>query len=785
MNEATMMDIGHTQEDYFGTQLEPLNGDDSSIELSHQQYWGLLQCKANDNLRSNNIIEKQEYLEYRIKDGFKDTYCIGRDTNRCDIVVADNRVSSIHCKIYCDYSDISKVKIFIQDSSANGIYINNANYHYKGQSIELKSGDVIYLVHPKNSSNIASSNSSLATQFTFINNIERLLDNRERRPNLSLQPVETRVNNFRRRVEDYYIIGDRLGSGVSGEVRICMNKVDGLKFAAKIIDFKKFLLTPGLSPEEIYKEAEMLRELDHPNIIKVKDTFETDHGICIILELVYGGDLFDRIIERKVYSEDNSRIVIKNILTAVEYLHSKGIVHRDLKPENILLSTSESDTDIKITDFGLAKHTNAEGLKSFVGTPFYFAPEVLRRKDTIMGTGRYGQSADMWSIGVILFILLSGVFPFDEENLYDQIGKAKYSFEGSQWRNISDNAKDFIKRLMTLRPDKRISVSEALRHPWIVGNSLESVDHSTNISSSSSMASGSVPSRNESSSKTVSRRRSMKPPTSTPSVKKKKGIAIDVTNLNCSFLLSVHSRRNTIERDQVSLLASNMDETYLSQSNSQRHSFHSLRGSMEDMNISQNQIELQPKESLYKAVMSNVPGGASSKVTAVIPQNIPTSSPKQKRKQREVKSPKEKKTRSNKKQKVTIQESSVPNTSQVIHRKYSNKSIDVATCKELSDDEIEDFASDSENIPVLKEKVIELVISNRNTSDNLQNSNEGVESSISKTCEHMNDSTETKKIENEINGNNNVLSSTSKRKASSARKLRVPVKCLKHLFKKR
>ena len=151
-----------------------------------------------------------------------------------------------------------------------------------------------------------------------------------------------------------------------------------------------------------------MRGLVHPNIIRIKDTFETDHVIFIVMELVRGGDLFDRIVEKGKYGEEAARIVMQKLLSAVQYLHENNIIHRDLKPENVLLVSPHNDTDVKLTDFGLAKKASQEGLKTFCGTPQYFAPEVLKRKKSVSGSGRYGTSADMWSLGVVLYILLSG-----------------------------------------------------------------------------------------------------------------------------------------------------------------------------------------------------------------------------------------------------------------------------------------------------------------------------------------------------------------------------------------
>ena len=222
-------------------------------------------------------------------------------------------------------------------------------------------------------------------------------------------------------------------------------------------------MNPGLSSKEIREEAVMMLSLDHPNIIRIKDTYESEHWIFIVMEYIRGGDLFDRIIERGRYTEANARSVMLQILDAVNYLHSKDICHRDLKPENILLMSKESDCEIKITDFGLAKRTNQEGLKTFCGTPQYFAPEVLKRRGNSVSGYRYGMKADMWSLGVVLYILLSGQFPFEEESLFDQIEHAQYSFTGPEWMGVSKEAMHFIRSLMTLRPDQRLSTKDALK----------------------------------------------------------------------------------------------------------------------------------------------------------------------------------------------------------------------------------------------------------------------------------------------------------------------------------
>jgi serine/threonine protein kinase len=430
--------------------------------------WGVLRRRGGN--------QEEFKMLHRMKDGKRDTYVLGRNVASCDITSAHKSVSSTHCRIYCDYTQ-ARLRVFLEDSSGNGTFVNDSLTRLtRGERMELKSGDEIFLINPrilqsKSSSNDAhgdhpkkgAHNDVGSTSFTFVNIRERVAATREK----SRAPSHSQLAPCSRHVEDVYVIGDQIGSGMCGIVHLCIERATGLHCAVKIIDTKKFALSPGLTPADLREEAAMMMTLDHPNIIRIKDTFETDNIIFIVMELVRGGDLFDRIVEKGKYKEDEAREVMQKVLSAVKYLHSKDIIHRDLKPENILLMEPNNDTEVKITDFGLAKRTNQEGLKTFCGTPQYFAPEVLKRKNTVKGLGSYGTAADMWSLGVVLFILLSGAFPFDDDNLLEQIQNAHYSLAGAEWSSISDTAKHFVRSMMTLRPDQRLTVEQALEHPWM------------------------------------------------------------------------------------------------------------------------------------------------------------------------------------------------------------------------------------------------------------------------------------------------------------------------------
>jgi calcium/calmodulin-dependent protein kinase I len=191
----------------------------------------------------------------------------------------------------------------------------------------------------------------------------------------------------------------------------------------------------------------------------------------MVLELLTGGELFDRIVAKGSFSEKEASELMKSITSAVTYLHSIAVVHRDLKPENLIYQSPKPDSPIKITDFGLAKY-RADGGKSQMttacGTPGYVAPEVLKNEP-------YGKEVDMWSLGVILYILLCGFPPFYHENtqqLYKQIKKGEYDFPDPYWTDISDSAKSLVRGLLTVDPKKRMTGKQVLAHPWITGENV-------------------------------------------------------------------------------------------------------------------------------------------------------------------------------------------------------------------------------------------------------------------------------------------------------------------------
>lgn len=283
-------------------------------------------------------------------------------------------------------------------------------------------------------------------------------------------------------IEDKYNLHGLLGTGAFSEVRLAESKENpGEHFAVKIID-KKALKG---KEESLENEIKVLRRfsanqneaekslgprLTHPNIVQLLETYEDKNKVYLVMELVTGGELFDRIVEKGSYTEKDASHLVRQILEAVDYMHEQGVVHRDLKPENLLYYSPDDDSKIMISDFGLSKMEDSGIMATACGTPGYVAPEVLAQKP-------YGKAVDVWSIGVISYILLCGYPPFYDENdanLFAQILKGEFDFDSPYWDEISDSAKHFIKNLMCVSVEKRYTCKQALAHPWISGNAASS-----------------------------------------------------------------------------------------------------------------------------------------------------------------------------------------------------------------------------------------------------------------------------------------------------------------------
>lgn len=219
-------------------------------------------------------------------------------------------------------------------------------------------------------------------------------------------------------------------------------------------------------------EIGILKNLIHPNIVRLYEVYESKSTIVLVTELFDGKELFDEIIVREHFAEDDAAKVLQQLLQTIAYCHSQDIAHRDIKPENILIDTSQHD-EIKLIDFGTSHHflKNDHTMHQQYGTPFYVAPEVLK--------GTYTEKVDIWSIGVLLFILLSGRPPFNggtNEQILDKVQKGKWSFSNKIWDSVSAEAKDLIEKLLAFNPDKRLSAMDALKHPWFELHTVKKLD---------------------------------------------------------------------------------------------------------------------------------------------------------------------------------------------------------------------------------------------------------------------------------------------------------------------
>ncbi|XP_061428766.1 calcium/calmodulin-dependent protein kinase type 1-like [Lethenteron reissneri] len=264
-------------------------------------------------------------------------------------------------------------------------------------------------------------------------------------------------------IKGLFLFRDVLGTGAFSEVVLAEERSTGRHVAIKCI--AKTALRG--KDNTVENEVSVLSRIKHENIIALEDIYETDSHLYLIMQLVSGGELFDRIVERGFYTERDASALIRQVLRAVSHLHGQGVVHRDLKPENLLYYNAEDDSKIMISDFGLSK-VEAPGsvMSTACGTPGYVAPEVLAQKP-------YTRAVDCWSIGVISYILLCGYPPFYDEvdsRLFDQILKAEYEFDSPYWDDISDSAKDFIRHLMEKDVAERFTCEQALQHPWIAGD---------------------------------------------------------------------------------------------------------------------------------------------------------------------------------------------------------------------------------------------------------------------------------------------------------------------------
>ncbi|TPX18215.1 uncharacterized protein E0L32_002724 [Thyridium curvatum] len=276
-----------------------------------------------------------------------------------------------------------------------------------------------------------------------------------------------------------YKVGKTLGAGSYSVVKECVHIDTGRYYAAKVINKR---LMAGRE-HMVRNEIAVLKKVSmgHQNILTLVDYFETMNNLYLVTDLALGGELFDRICRKGSYFESDAADLVRATLSAVAYLHDHGIVHRDLKPENLLFRTPEDNADLLIADFGLSRIMDEEQfhvLTTTCGTPGYMAPEIFKRSG-------HGKPVDIWALGVITYFLLCGYTPFDRDSDFEEmqaILKADYSFNPIEyWRGVSDHAKEFIRRCLTIDPAKRMTAHEALQHPFVAGFAREGGEKGANL----------------------------------------------------------------------------------------------------------------------------------------------------------------------------------------------------------------------------------------------------------------------------------------------------------------
>ncbi|KAM6596003.1 hypothetical protein CsatA_006527 [Cannabis sativa] len=263
-------------------------------------------------------------------------------------------------------------------------------------------------------------------------------------------------------VRSTYNIGKELGRGQFGVTHLCTHKVSGEQFACKTIAKRKLVNKEDV--EDVRREVQIMHHLTgQPNIVELKGAYEDKHSVHLVMELCAGGELFDRIIAKGHYTERAAASLLRTIVQIVHTCHSMGVIHRDLKPENFLLLNKDENSPLKATDFGLSVfYKQGEVFKDIVGSAYYIAPEVLKR--------RYGPEVDIWSVGVMLYILLCGVPPFwaeSEHGIFNAILRGHIDFTSDPWPSISTGAKDLVRKMLHSDPKQRLTAFQVLTHPWI------------------------------------------------------------------------------------------------------------------------------------------------------------------------------------------------------------------------------------------------------------------------------------------------------------------------------
>ncbi|KAA6415495.1 MAG: CAMK RAD53 kinase [Lasallia pustulata] len=371
-------------------------------------------------------------------------YLIGRHIE-CDRVLNVSTISNRHCLLFSENRGGDSIAV-LEDLSSNGTFVNEAIVG-RNKRRELKEGDEITILDE--------------ARFIF------------------RYPKSRGSSAF---TKEYRIL-QQLGKGHFATVYLCVEKATGDRYAVK-----RFEKRPGETERSqndgLQQEIAVLMAVSHPNVLCLKDTYDEDDAVYLILELAPEGELFNWIVMKQKLTEDETRQVFIQLFQGVKYLHERNIVHRDIKPENILLT--DKDLSVKLADFGLAKIIGEESFTTTLcGTPSYVAPEILENSKH----RKYTRAVDVWSLGVVLYICLCGFPPFSDElytpqhpyTLSQQIKMGSFDYPSPYWDSVGDPALDLIDKMLTVDIDKRISIDDCLEHPWITQRTINLADSAESL----------------------------------------------------------------------------------------------------------------------------------------------------------------------------------------------------------------------------------------------------------------------------------------------------------------
>ncbi|KAM9935822.1 hypothetical protein OXX80_004602 [Metschnikowia pulcherrima] len=386
--------------------------------------------------------------------GQKKTWVFGRNSE-CDCVLATcSRLSNRHFKLWLSLNDDT---LWIQDTSTNGTYLNGSRL-VKGSNYIVSQGDEISV--------------GVGVPKDVIRFVVLFAD--KYNPSNSANSSVIRDEGI---YKDFIVKNETIGQGAFATVKKVIERKTGDAYAVKIINRRRAIQAGGKGAMAgVNRELDILRQLDHPNIVRLKSFYEDIENYYLVMELVPGGDLMDFVAANGAIGEDATQVITKQILDGIAYVHKLGISHRDLKPDNILIMQDDPIV-VKITDFGLAKISdNATFMKTFCGTLAYVAPEVITGKYDSQASqdpdSNYSNLVDIWSLGCLVYVLLTSHLPFNgktQAQMFQKIKSGEFLDSPLASYNVSQDGRDFLKCCLTVDPARRFNAAQALKHPWLAG----------------------------------------------------------------------------------------------------------------------------------------------------------------------------------------------------------------------------------------------------------------------------------------------------------------------------